>query len=103
MQSSNHPVITYAFTIFILLLHAVDRFFQWRTVKKISQKYFIIQSMILGVILLIDASLIFYIEFGRSRQKTTWFPALRALLGFSILLSLSTGVRLFCQFQYGNR
>lgn len=89
--------------IFILLLHAVDRFFQWRTVKNRSQKYLIIQSMILGVILLIDASLIFYIEFERSNQKTAWFPALQALLGFSILLSLSIGVRLFCQFQYGNR
>ncbi|KFY18115.1 hypothetical protein V492_00140 [Pseudogymnoascus sp. VKM F-4246] len=91
MQTSDHPVISYAFTIFVLLLLAVDRVFQWRTLKERSQKYLILQTMFLGIILLVDASLIFYIEFKISKQKTTWFPALWALLGLSILLSLSIG------------
>ncbi|KFY42799.1 hypothetical protein V494_02229 [Pseudogymnoascus sp. VKM F-4513 (FW-928)] len=91
MQTSDHPIISYAFTIFVLLLLAVDRVFQWRTLKERSQKYLILQTMFLGIILLVDASLIFYIEFKISKQKTTWFPALWALLGLSILLSLSIG------------
>lgn len=89
MQTSGHPVIAYAFTIFVLLLHAIDRVFQ---LKERSQKYLILQCMFLGIILLVDASLIFYIEFEISKQKMTWFPALWALLGFSIVLSLSIGV-----------
>jgi hypothetical protein len=92
MQTSDHPVIAYALAIFVLLLHAVDRVFQWRTLKERSQKYLILQCMLLGIIGLVDASLIFYIEFEIYKQIMTWFPALWALLGLSILLSLSIGV-----------
>lgn len=71
MQSSNRPVIVYVFTILSLLLFAVDKFFQWRTVQERSKKYLIfLHGTILGVVLLSDGSLICYIELALFKQRT---------------------------------
>jgi hypothetical protein len=94
MQIADILVIAFIFSIIALIIHAVDTAFQWRMVQGRSKKYLWVRIPYLLAIFLGDFCLISYIEYERARERTTWLPALWALIGFSLHLSLSVEVRL---------
>jgi uncharacterized membrane protein len=93
---TSYRIIAYVFSIIGLLLLAVDTSFQWRTVQERSTKYLLVKIPFLVAICLCEVCLVFFIEHQMVNKGTAWSPALWALAGFSMLLSLSVEVRLSC-------
>jgi hypothetical protein len=98
MQTSDLPVatriITFTFSIIAWLLHVVDTFFQWRTVHEKSKKYLKMKVPLLMTVIAVEIFLIAYIECDIKSERTTWLPALWALICSSMLLSLAVEARL---------
>jgi hypothetical protein len=88
------PVIAFITSIIGLFLHAIDTFFQWRAIQDKSKRYLWKKVPFLVVVFEVDTCLIAYIECEIKHKQTTWLPALWALVGISMLLSLSVEVRL---------
>jgi hypothetical protein len=88
------PVIAFVTSIIGLFLHAVDTFFQWRTIQEKSERYLWKKVPFLVVVFEVDICLIAYIACEIKHKQTTWLPALWVLVGISMFLSLSVEVRL---------
>lgn len=98
MQAPNLPVvarvIASVFSTIAWLLHVLDTYFQWRTVRDKSKNYLWKKISFLAVVIAGDIFIIAYVECEIKEERTTWVPAWWALIGFSMLLSLSVEVRL---------